>query len=281
MKHRPPRTISDAEDLGLPTHWQIPAFEMVRFENRKTDLCIVVPVINEGDTFLRQLEAMASSQYDADIIVADGGSTDGSTSYVKLQERNVSALLKKTGPGGLSAQLRMAFAYALSQGYSGIVTIDGNGKDGIDAIPAFIQLLQEGAGFIQGSRYLPGGVAENTPIDRAIAVKMLHSPLLSFAAGFKYTDTTNGFRGFSARLLRDERVAPFRDIFDTYNLHFYISVRAARLDYRVVETPVRRSYPAMGKIPTKIGGFSGRLHILKQLLVTVIGGYNPIEGNRQ
>lgn len=223
---------------------------------------------------------MAAARYGADIIIADGGSTDGSTSRRNLEERGVSTLLTKTGTGGLSAQLRMAFAFTLSQGYSGIITIDGNGKDGTDAIPTFIRLLGDGAGFIQGSRYLPGGAAENTPMDREFAVKMLHAPLLSLAAGIRYTDTTNGFRGFSAAFLRDDRVAPFRDIFDTYNLHFYLSVRAAQLGYKVIETPVRRSYPAKGRIPTKISGFSGRLHILKQLIVTVAGGYNPVEGNR-
>ena len=114
--------------------------------------------------------------------------------------------LVKTGPGRLSAQLRMGYAFALMRGYDGVVTIDGNGKDGFDAIPAFLAALDAGYGFVQGSRYVPGGVAERTPLDRAIAVRLIHAPLVSLAAGFRYTDSTNGFRGMSAALLRDPRV---------------------------------------------------------------------------
>ena len=185
------------------------------------------------------------------------------------------AKLRKIGPGKLSAQLRMAFAWALREGYQGCVIVDGNGKDGWEAIPDFLRAMDDGYGFVQGSRYVPGGVAVNTPLDRHLAVRLLHAPLISLAARHWYTDTTNGFRAFSAAFLRDPKVAVFRDVFDTYNLHYYLSVRAPRLGYRVRELPVRRSYPAKGRTPTKISGMRGRLLILRQLATAVTGGYNP------
>jgi len=64
-------------------------------------------------------------------------------------------------------------------------------------------------------------------------------------------------------------------VFDSYNLHYYLAVRAPRLGYRVTELPVQRDYPAHGPTPSKIGGLGGKLHILRQLLLTVIGAYNP------
>jgi dolichol-phosphate mannosyltransferase len=235
----------------------------------------VIPVINEGERLLRQLEGMAAAGLGVDVIVADGGSTDGSNAAEPLRRLGVSALLVKTGPGRLSAQLRMGFAFALARGYAGVVTIDGNGKDGYQAIPDFVRVLADGFGFVQGSRYIAGGAGKNTPLDREIAVRLAHAPLLSLAAGFRYTDTTNGFRGFSAELLRDERVAAFREVFDSYNLHYYLSVRAARRGYRITELPVRRAYPDRGSVPTKISGFSGRMPILKQLVLIVVGAYDP------
>jgi len=259
----------------LPADWHLPAFTTAVFAPKRTRYCVVIPVINEGARFLRQLAGMSAANLGIDIIVADGGSTDGSTDHDRLRQLNVRALLTKTGPGKLSAQLRMGFAYALDEGYAGIVTIDGNGKDGFTAIPAFVTALEQGFDFVQGSRYVEGGSAANTPVDRELGVRYLHAPLLSFAAGFRYTDTTNGFRAFSARFLRDPRVRPFRAVFDTYNLHYYLAVRAPRLGHRVKELPVRRDYPAKGPTPSKIGGLGGKLHILKQLLLTVVGAYNP------
>ena len=259
----------------LPADWHVPAFTTAIFAPKRTKYCVVIPVINEGARFLRQLAGMAAANLGIDIVVADGGSNDGSTDPDRLRQLHVRSLLTKTGPGKLSAQLRMGFAYALDEGYAGIVTIDGNGKDGFAAIPAFAAALEQGFDFIQGSRYIDGGSAANTPLDRKLGVKYLHAPLLSLAAGFRYTDTTNGFRAFSARFLRDPRVRPFRAVFDTYNLHYYLAVRAPRLGLRVKELPVRRDYPASGPTPSKIGGFGGKLHILKQLFLTVAGAYNP------
>ena len=263
------------QDLSLPAGWQVPDFDIVEFEPRRQRYAIAVPVINEGDRIRRQLEGMATANLGTDIIVADGGSTDGSLDEAFLIHSGVSALLTKTGPGKLSAQLRMAFAYILSREYDGVMTIDGNGKDGFEATPLFLTAMNDGYGFVQGSRYAPGGEAVRTPLDRTLAVRLIHAPLLSLAAGHRYTDTTNGYRAFSADFLRDPRVQPFRDIFSTYNLHYYLSVRAPRLGYRVTEVPVRRVYPANQKTPTKIGGLSGKLGILGEVCMAVTGAYNP------
>ena len=122
---------------------------------------------------------------------------------------------------------------------------------------------------------MPGGRGVNTPLDRHLAVKYLHAPLVSLAAGFHYTDTTNGFRAFSREFLLDPGLQPFRDIFDKYNLLWYLSVRAGRLGYRVCEVPVRREYPSKGRTPTKINAWAGRLEILCELFRCVLGGYDP------
>jgi dolichol-phosphate mannosyltransferase len=224
---------------------------------------------------MSQLGRMAALHLPADVLICDGGSTDGSNDPALISCHGVRTLLIKTGPGKLSAQLRVLFAYALEQGYAGMVTIDGNGKDGVEAIPQFLAALRDGFDFVQGSRYVPGGSEENTPLDRKLGLKLIHAPLLSLASGFSYTDTTNGFRAFSDRFLLDPRLQPFRDVFDTYNLHYYLSVKAPRLGYRVTELPVRRVYPANGPTPSKIGGVAGKAAILKLLLYTVMGRYNP------
>ncbi len=263
-------------DMPLPPDWQVPTFDIRYWLGRRREYCVVIPVINEGariGRLLRRMQDLGIANV-ADIVIADGGSTDGSLEPKALQQLGVRGLLMKTGAGKLSAQLRCAYAFALTQEYAGIVTIDGNDKDDPGAIPLFIAALQDGADFVQASRYVPGGVAENTPVSRDFAIRYVHAPMLSLFSGFRWTDTTQGFRAYSTRVLRDERVAPFRDVFTGYELLAYLSYRVPKLGYSCVELPTARRYP-VGETPTKISGVRGNLAVLAALLNTCLSRYNP------
>ena len=259
----------------------VPEHERHLFGPRANRYALVIPVINEGERIRRQLQAIAALRPPLDVVVADGGSTDGSLDETFLRQVRVRALLVKRGPGRLSAQLRMAYAWCLDEGYHGIVTMDGNGKDGVEALPAFAARLDEGYDLVQGSRYVAGGEAINTPLDRRVAGRLVHAPLISLAARFRFTDTTNGFRGYSRRFLEDPRVAPFREIFADYSLLFYLSVRAGRLGFRCIEIPVVRRYPPSGRTPTKVAGWHGRFAMLNELWGAATGRYDPVTGNRK
>ncbi len=263
-------------DPAYRATWAVPAMEVSLWLGKQHPFCVVIPVINEGERIRRLLQRMATHRIAdvADIIIVDGGSTDGSLALEALRQHGVRGLLVKTGPGKLSAQLRCAYAFALEQGYQGIVTIDGNNKDDPEAIPRFIAALEQGFDFVQASRFLPGGRGINTPLLRHLAVRYIHAPLLSLASGFKWTDTTQGFRAYSRRLLLDERLAPFRDVFNTYELLAYISYRAPRLGYRCIELPTVREYPP-DQVPTKIGGVAGNLKLLSILFAACLSKYNP------
>jgi glycosyltransferase involved in cell wall biosynthesis len=253
----------------------VPEHERHVFGPRRHRYAVAVFVINEGERVRTQLAGMAKLADQIDIIVADGGSTDGSLALESLAEFRLRALLTKRGPGKLSAQMRMAMAFAIDEGYEGLVVIDGNGKDDYNAIPEFIRALNAGYDHVQGSRYIPGGKGINTPLSRMLGVRLLHAPLISLASGIHYTDTTNGFRAYSRRFLQDSRVQPLRDIFVAYELHYYLAIRAGQLGFRTIEIPVKRSYPRTGKTPTKISPFKGNIIVLWTLLRAVAGRFRP------
>jgi dolichol-phosphate mannosyltransferase len=257
--------------------WQLPAFDLTEYSARRNDYCVCIPVINEGERIRTQIRNILAKGIPnvADVFILDGGSTDGSLDQDFLRSHDIAALLVKRSPGKLSAQLRMGYGYALRKEYKGIITIDGNGKDGVDGVFRIIEKLRDGVDLVQGSRYLPGAQALNTPLIRHLGSRLIHAPILSMAAGFHYTDTTNGFRGYSRKLMLDPRVQPFRDIFMTYELLAYMTVRAPQLGFRVVEVPVVRAYPKSGKVPTKISAVSGNLLLLEILFKAAFGAYNP------
>src|SRR5262245_26387913 len=134
---------------------QVPAYRVHELAPRRSQYAVLIPVMNEGQRLRDQLRRMESLNGNGDIIIGDGGGADGDPAL--LRGLPVRSLLVKTGPGKLSAQLRMLLDYGLDEGYQGFVLIDGNGKDGVEAIPAFFAALDDGFDYVQGSRYIPGG----------------------------------------------------------------------------------------------------------------------------
>lgn len=254
----------------------VPAYESFEFTLKQRDYCVLIPIINEGDRIIHELERAKIakiSQY-ADIIICDGGSTDGCTEENRLKQLEVNTLLVKQDVGKQGAQLRMGISWALNRGYKGFITIDGNDKDSIEDVPSFIFKLQEGYDLIQGSRFVRGGHAENTPLSRLLAVRLIHAPIISLTAGHWYTDTTNAYRAYSRKYLEHPNIQPLRDIFVGYELLAYLSVRADQLGLKGCEIPVSRIYPKGEKTPTKISKWSGNLELIKILFSNLFSKYN-------
>jgi dolichol-phosphate mannosyltransferase len=252
----------------------IPASEIHIFHERRTPYALVVGVYNEGDKFTRQLDALQRWRGKVDIIIADGGSTDGATAQEALRHKVRTLIVNTDAQRGLSVQYRSALHFALSQDYQGVIMMDGNGKDGVDALPLFIEKLEQGVDFIQGSRFMPGGQHEHTPLDRVLGIRFVFNPIMNCGSKFHYTDAMNGFKGCSRRFLLDPRVQPFRSVFVRYNLQYYLNYSAPRLGFKVVEVPVLRRYTTEKMPQSKIIGLRARLKIMGELLNTVSGRYN-------
>jgi dolichol-phosphate mannosyltransferase len=208
-----------------------------------------------------------------DVIVVDGGSTDGSIDPEKLKSRSVNSLLVKQSQGALGTQLQCAYDFVLKRGYLGVITIDGNNKDNPEGIFSMQSALEDGVDFAQASRFIKGGKHSNTPLSRLLAIRFIHAPLLSLSSGFRWTDTTQGFRGYSRRLLESPDLNIFRSEFRDYRLLFFVSHFAPQLGLVCREIPTERTYPLGEKAPTKIKGPVGNLRVLKSLLFVSFRGY--------
>ena len=245
--------------------------------DKQHDYVLLIPVINEGERIKRELLRAKEFHISdwVDIVICDGGSTDGSLEDEQLNDWDVNTLLVKRDEGKQGAQLRMGIWWALKRGYQGVLTIDGNNKDSIEDVPKFIEKLKAGYDLVQGSRFIAGGKAINTPKLRYAAVRIIHAPIISLTAGQHFTDTTNAYRAYSRKYLEDPRVQPLRDIFMSYELLAYLSVRATQLGMRACEVPVRREYPLHEKTPTKISPWKGNANLMNILFRNLMGKYKP------
>lgn len=272
------RMLNDESKVGtilIPRVEGVPAYFVTTLKPKRYPTALVIPVLNENERVINQLRQINQANLDVDVIIADGGSDDGSTEAGLLTLLGVNTILIKTDIGKLSAQLRIAISYCLDHGYESIITMDGNGKDGVDGVERIRAALSTGYDFVQGSRFCAGGIASNRPVSRYLAIRLVHAPLTSLGALHWYTDSTNGFRGHSRRFLTDPRVQPLRSYFQGYELLAYLPIRAARLGFQVTEVPVSRAYPGDKSSATKIRGYRAHFSLLRVLIAAALGRMSP------
>ena len=72
----------------------VPDYTAVEFEGRRHDYCLLIPVINEGARILTELGRAQKAGIDqlCDIVICDGGSTDGSMKRETLALYHVNTL---------------------------------------------------------------------------------------------------------------------------------------------------------------------------------------------
>lgn len=258
---------------------EIPKYIKTELKSKYNEYCLCIPIYNEGERICKELQKANDVNLTkvVDIVLLDGGSTDGTTDKKVLDKYNVNTIIEMEDKGVYkqSEALKAGFDFSIKRKYLGVITVDGNNKDSIEKVPDFIKKLEEGYDYIQGSRYLTGGKEVNTPNVRNFAIKYIHAPIISFICKKKYTDTTNLFRGYSIKYLKDERVQIFRKIFKSYELSTYLSTRADQIGLKTCEIPVERIYPDNKNFPTKVGKIRGNILLLKILFENLFGKFNP------
>jgi glycosyltransferase involved in cell wall biosynthesis len=244
---------------------QLVAVTKIKKSNQKNKYAWMVVERNEGARLANQLQKMCEYNQVLDIIVVDGNSSDGTHELLLGGTIDISTLLVSKAGMGFSTDLQIGLIYAAKEGYSGVITSDGNGKDSVEDVQKFIKLLDEGADFIQGSRFLESGKHSNTPILRYLGIRFVSSPYTSLVARIKITDSTNGFRAYSKRLIENDRLRLDQKSFRGYSLVSFIPFFVGKHKMNFAEVSVRRDYPASGATPTKIVSPSQWLQIFLDL----------------
>lgn len=199
-----------------------------------------------------------------EILVVDDGSTDGSA---KVARDGGATVLSMGHTQGVGAALRAGYAHGLKGGFDVVVVMAGNNKDAPEEIPLLLAPIAEGrADFVQGSRYLrPGANFGDMPRYRRVATR-LHPVLFSLAARRWVTESTNGFRAVTRKVLEDPRIDLHQGWLNAYELEVYLYLRACQLGYAVAEVPVTKIYPARELGQTKMKPLTGWWSILRPLV---------------
>src|SRR4051812_3261744 len=129
---------------------------------------VVVPTYDEAENIGDLLVAIRSRAPDADVLVVDDNSPDGTADLAEkvAVERGGIEVLRRPTKDGLGNAYRTAFARVIDEGYDVIVTLDADFSHEPAVIPELIGLVEGGADLAVGSRYVPGGATPNWPAYR-------------------------------------------------------------------------------------------------------------------
>ena len=120
---------------------------------------IAVPTYFEAESIVELLERVRRAVPDADVVVVDDGSTDGTRELVNETAARLGQinLMCRESKSGLGAAYRTAFQQAIDDGYELLVEIDADLSHDPAALPEMLSAARAGADVVIGSRYVPGG----------------------------------------------------------------------------------------------------------------------------
>jgi dolichol-phosphate mannosyltransferase len=142
---------------------------------------------------------------------------------------------------GIGYAIRLGLKYSMRKSYDVAVVMAGNGKDDPKEIPRLLKEIENGYDYVQGSRFLPGGKHEKTPIIRGVFIRLWPYAWTMFTSQ-RCTEVTNGFRAYRTRLIKDHRINIDQHWLNHYALEYYLHYYALKLGYRFTEVPISKIY---------------------------------------
>lgn len=136
-------------------------------------ISVIVPTLNEVhnvDALLTAILAPTTANLDLEILVADGGSTDGTVERVRAWEVIAPVrLIECGGDRGLAGDVLDAAQHAASV----VVVMDGDLSHPAACIPELVAPIIAGASdMVVGSRYVPGGSTPHWPLARRLLSRL-------------------------------------------------------------------------------------------------------------
>jgi dolichol-phosphate mannosyltransferase len=197
---------------------------------------VVIPTYNEAENIRPIVERTLAAAPDADVLIVDDNSPDGTGEIGEqlAQVHDEVHVLHRDRKEGLGVAYRAGFDCALDRDYEAVVEMDADGSHQPEEVPRLLEGLAV-ADIAMGSRWVPGGRAENWPWHRIVLSRVANF-YARHALGLKLRDVTGGFRAFRRSAL--ERLNP--DSIDSRGYCFQVDIaqRAAAAGMSAVEVPI-------------------------------------------
>jgi glycosyltransferase involved in cell wall biosynthesis len=194
---------------------------------------VVIPTLNEAGNLPYVINTIPD--WVSEIVIVDGRSHDDTERVAKVLRPDVHIVqeLRRGKGAALRAGLEAANGDIL-------IIMDADGSMDGSEIGAFRDALIDGADYVKGSRFAPGGGSVDITRLRRFGDRGICFLIWLFY-GAHYTDGTYGFKGVWADKLDAIRIDT-----DGFEVELIIDIRAHRAALRTVEVPCFESHRIHG-----------------------------------
>lgn len=223
-------------------------------------ILVIIPALNEEKSIGTVIRNVKSSIPEADILVINDGSSDGTSPAASSAGADVVNLPFNLGIGGA---MQTGYMLARRLNYDIAIQVDGDGQHNPAYIRSLIAPIEAGtADVVIGSRYIKETAYKSTVLRRAGMI--FFSSLVKFLTGRSIKDTTSGFRAVNRKIIHY-----FADYYPSDYPEVDVLVKLFKLNARVVELPVEMSVRQGGK--SSITPLRSIYYMIKVSLSLIIG----------
>jgi len=211
---------------------------------------LLIPTLNEIEG-MKVICPRIKREWVDEIIVVDGGSTDGTQAYALSQGYHL--IQEDKGPEtgrGCTNSYRQALKHITSDV---VITFSPDGNSVPEEIPPLVAKMREGYDMVIVSRYLNGAKSEDDTRETTFGNWML-TKLINILYGSNYTDALVMYRAWKTDLLR-KWTNPIPKVPPMAGYEPFLSVRCAKAKLKIGEIP--------GDEPKRIGSTTRRFNIFK------------------
>lgn len=212
---------------------------------RRPRVAAVIPALDEAGAIGTVVAEIPSDWVD-DIIVVDGGSTDGTAAVAAAAGARI--VVERTR--GYGRACAAGVAAAMISGAEILVFLDGDGGDRPERIASLLApILDRGADFTIGSRTRGKRERGSMGLHQVVAGR-LFGALCALVCGVRYTDMS------AFRAIRTDALTRLGMREMTYGWNLEMQMRAARAGLRICELPVppRRRLAGRSKVAGTLRG---------------------------
>jgi dolichol-phosphate mannosyltransferase len=162
---------------------------------------VIVPTYNERENIGELLDAVLEHLPEADVLVVDDGSPDGTGDVVAARGAMDARVhvLRRTAKAGLGPAYIAGFQWALERDYDLILGMDADFSHDPAYLPRFVDESRR-HDLVIGSRYVPGGATPDWKLSRRL-ISRVGNAVARTVLGLPVRDCTTGYKCYRRETL--------------------------------------------------------------------------------